>query len=471
MRVALVATPYRGSAVCSLPIGMASIAGILRQRGHEPVIFDGEVDKSPIDVLAARVVASGAPFIAITSTSYSRDEALQLVALLREGGVGWIGLGGHHFTHMATETLQRVPAVDFVFQGPAETAMSMVASALESGKPFPDDIPGLAWRKGDEIKSNCGGDDPAFMELKRLPYDLFPIHRYSSWDDLLFLYEAQQRENVPPGTTLTFCVGRGCPWRCHFCANVGYWKPSGGREIRSILDELTWLRQEEGINRFIFIDPVFTLHNGRTTELVDGITERKLGLKWFCSTRVNLVDDVLLDKMVASGLSVIQFGVESGSERIINSIDKKLTLNKVRDRVQAVTSRGVRAKVYFMFGHPGEEEEDVIRTIDFTRELTERFGDKLVLVSLFTDIFPGTTLEKVARQEGRLKSDWSWFDEPDLTVNAKIQMTHTRVPMYERVPVERVMELVATRFPRLLNRDLREGYLSKSEELAIGFQA
>ena len=458
MRIALVSIPHLAGRVSALPLGIASIAAVLRDRGHDPVVFDGEVDKPSIDLLAARVAADDPSIVALTATSYSRFLAVEFAVRMKALGVRHVVGGGHHFSHMPTETLERVPAIDFVISGAAENALAQLATCLESGNVSDlGNIPSLTYRKGVEIVSTPCAADRSFADITRLPYELFSVESYSTWDDLLFLYEDTHRKGVPPGRTITYNVGRGCPWKCHFCANVP-WTSGLNRPDEVVVDELRWLQQKYGTDHVIFIDPVFSLHRRLTRSLCQRLIDSNLDLTWFCSTRVNLVPDDLLDVMVESGLSVIQFGIESGSPRILDQIAKDISLDLVRDRVAAVVRRGVTAKVYFLFGHPGEQESDIALTIDFVKELWESFGSGIVPVGIFTDIYPGTELERYARESGALAADYSWFDPPDLSVNEELEMTETDVPIFQSVPVGRVLELVHSRFPALLNRDLRDGY-------------
>jgi radical SAM superfamily enzyme YgiQ (UPF0313 family) len=458
VHVALVNIPYRGGSLCSLPLGMVSIAGALLRCGHEPRILDGEQRKLGVEELVDALGPHVPPLVAVTCTSYTRSEALRFVGLARDAGARHIVVGGHHFSHLAAETLARCPAVDFVISGPAEHALSRLATCLESGTLAElGAIPGLSYRQDGGIRSVPVRPDPTFVQIGRHPYELFDVNGYSGWDDLLFLSEEGQRRGIGGARTSTYSIARGCPWRCHFCANVGYWKPVLRRRREEVLEELAWMRGR-GIDHVIFIDPVFSLDDGATRAFCEDLVRLRLGLRWFCSTRVNLVPDATLHAMAEAGLDVVQFGVETGSPRILSSINKGIDLALVRDRIAAAVAAGIRVKAYFMFGHPGEREEDVVSTIGFARELQETHGERVVVVSMFTDIYPGTELERVALAEGALPRDHSWFDAMDLPVNRKIQMESTRVPMYESVPIERVLELVHRLHPRLLNRDLREGY-------------
>lgn len=459
MKTALINLAYRGSKVKSLPLGLALISHFLRENGHETLLLDAECGKLGIEEVYEWCQRNPTDFVAINSTSYSRFDAADLAMKLKENGVRWVVLGGHHYSHMPAETLQQYPFVDFVISGPAENPLLQLCNALEKEETV-EYIPGVSYREDDLIVTVPVLTKDELKEPERLPFELFNISSYSTYDELLFLYSDTHRQNIEQGRTITYFLSRGCPYNCYFCANVRYWRRICFRSLDYVIGEMTNLKEKYGITNFIMIDPSFTLDRAYTVSFCQRLLQTKLGIKFFCSTRVNLIDEPLLDLLVKAGLHCIQLGIESGSQRVLDGISKGIRLYDVRKIIQICLKKSLIVKGYFMFGHPGETENDVIKTIYFAKELYDKSEGMFVPVSVFTDIYPGSKLEAIARENGRLHRDFSWFERREYPQNKKINMGWTMVPIYENedCKIERILELAYKGFPGLLNTELYSGY-------------
>jgi anaerobic magnesium-protoporphyrin IX monomethyl ester cyclase len=450
---------YTGSKVKSLPLGMALIAHFLRESGHEPLVLDAEPDKLSIEEVYRWCQEHSCDLLAINSTSYSRFDAADLARKVKADGAPWILFGGHHYSHMPVETLTEYPFVDFVVSGPAEKPLAELCTALRNGKSY-EAIEGLTFRRDGRIVSISRKAPEGLREPKRLPFELFDLHAYSTYDELLFLYSEDHRLQVPAGRTATYYLSSGCPYDCYFCANVRYWKKTSFRTLDNAIAEIAHLKEHYGITHFIMIDPSFTVNRTYAAEFCNRIIKEGLDIQFFCSTRVNLVDESLVDLLVQAGLQCIQFGIESGSQRVLDNICKGIELNDVKRKVLMCIKKGLVVKGYFMFGHPDESEQDVIKTIHFAKELYDNSDGLFVPVSMFTDIYPGSRLEKIALKNGRLGENFNWFERQEYDQNRKINMEWTMVPIYENegCRIERILELVYKGFKDLMNKDLLEGY-------------
>ena len=465
MKIVLINLAYKGSKVKSLPLGMALIVYFLRENGHETLMLDAECSKLGIEEVYEWCQRNPADLVAINSTSYSRFDAVDLARMLKKDGVRWIVLGGHHYSHMPAETLQQYPFVDFIISGPAENPLLQLCNVLDKEKAV-QYIHGVCYREDGRVVSIPGSAKDELKEPERLPFELFDISSYSTYDELLFLYSDMHRQNIEQGRTVTYFLSRGCPYNCYFCANVKYWRRVCFRRIDYTICEIASLKEKYGITHFIMIDPSFTLDRAYTFEFCQRLIQERLDIKFFCSTRVNLIDESLVDLLVQAGLNCIQFGIESGSQRVLNGISKRIRLDDVREKIQICLKKGLIVKGYFMFGHPGETEGDILKTINCAKELYNKSEGMFVPVSMFTDIYPGSKLEKIARGNGRLDKDFSWFERKEYPENKKINMGWTMVPIYENqdCKIERILELVYKGFPELLNKELYKGYDQVSRE-------
>ena len=445
---------------------MALIAYFLREGGHETLVLDAEPDKLSVKEVYEWCQKHPVDLVAINSTSYSRFDAVNLARKLKESGVRRILFGGHHYSHMPVETLDEYPFVDFVISGPAEKPLAELCAALQKEKLY-ERIEGLTFRQDGRVMSIPRTAPDGLREPERLPFELFDVHAYSTYDELLFLYSEANRLQVPAGKTATYYLSSGCPYDCYFCANVRYWKNTSFRALDNAIKEIACLKEKYGITHFIMIDPSFTLNRAYTAEFCRRLITEKLNITFFCSTRVNLLDQPLLDLLVQAGLQCIQFGIESGSQKVLEGICKGIRLDDVREKVLMSVAKGLVVKGYFMFGHPGETEQDVMRTIHFAKNLYESSDGHFVPVSMFTDIYPGSRLEKIAMRNGRLDKDFKWFERKEYPQNKKISMGWTMVPIYENegCKIERILEMVYNGFPGLMNKVLFEGYNKTYKEI------
>ncbi len=206
-------------------------------------------------------------------------------------------------------------------------------------------------------------------------------------------------------------TSRGCPFPCNYCAS----KTIHGakvrfRDIDSIIMEISELINSYGIQAILFLDDCFTLREDRVIELCDKILERELKFNWWLDTRVDCMSERMLVKMKEAGCGFIVYGVESGSQKVLDRIGKKIKLEDVRKTFKLTHEVGIATKANFMLGHLEETEEDVIQTISLARELkATRYGFYLTLP------LPGSPLYDIAVKKGLITKSFDhfkWYDIP-----------------------------------------------------------
>jgi radical SAM superfamily enzyme YgiQ (UPF0313 family) len=192
-------------------------------------------------------------------------------------------------------------------------------------------------------------------------------------------------------------TGRGCPYSCIFCASRKIWGGSVRlRSVGSVIDEAKSIRSD-----FIsFSDETFSLVRSRTIEICRGLA--RIGKQWKCDTRADRIDRELAMLMKRSGCVRIKIGVESGSQRILDSIGKNLTKDRIRKSVDAIKKAKIPLTVYLMIGLPGETEDDIEETISFAKELDADWYS----LSIATP-YPGTKLHEIVRNGDQ--ESWSSY--------------------------------------------------------------
>lgn len=161
---------------------------------------------------------------------------------------------------------------------------------------------------------------------------------------------------------------RGCPYSCNFCTRIPQTRKMRFHSPAYMLWEITEVMEEYDIRHFRFVDDIFTLNKDRVIKFCDLVMKHNLDIQWMCITRGNTVDKELLAKMRQAGCYEMDIGVESGSQRVLDLMNKKADVETLGNAVRLIKEAGIRAKIYLMYGFPGETEEDRQLTVDFVRK-------------------------------------------------------------------------------------------------------
>jgi len=303
-------------------------------------------------------------------------------------------LGGVQATLFPEDSLN-LGAVDYVVLGEGEMIFSRLLDALQREGEGLEDIHGLAWKKEGRVIINRGASLIGNLDDIPLPaLDLFPMQKYNS--------AAQLRGD----RTVHMMTSRGCPNQCINCCTPKLF----GRSYRfnsseRVIQEIKRLKDRFQVDGIQFYDDVFTLHRKRTMALLDALIDEKLGISWTCFTRVDLVDPELLMKMREAGCYQIFYGIESGTQRLLNLISKGIKLEQARQAVKDTKKAGIEIVASFMLALPTETREDTLKTIQFALELNPDY-----VYWLTATPYPGTRLFEVAKTTGILLDiDWSNF--------------------------------------------------------------
>jgi anaerobic magnesium-protoporphyrin IX monomethyl ester cyclase len=197
---------------------------------------------------------------------------------------------------------------------------------------------------------------------------------------------------------------RGCPYRCEFCSNVVFGSSYRERSPQNVVDEI-----EEalalGYDRISFADDVFTMKKQRVINVCQEIRRRGLHFAWECLGRVDALDFATAAEMKAAGCTRIFFGIESGSDRILQVMNKKITTDQARRSVQAAHQAGLQVGAFFILCYPGDTDDTVLKTLHYATSLPLDYIGLSMPYPL-----PGTDLYK--RTKNRITRDWHPEDSP-----------------------------------------------------------
>ena len=348
----------------SLPLGIAYIASVLERAGLRVTTVDCNIDCWSVDRLAQEIIRAKPAVLGISVTSPGIRYAKRLIEEVRAGGgtsdIMRIAVGGPHVG--ADPSSASVLQADAYFCGEAEFKFLEYCLGISGGKCIPTSITAVK---------------PAH-DLDSLPY---PARH-------LF---AEPKYRFTP-----LSASRGCPFSCIYCGMAG--TKYRRRGIDGIRGEIESLRTKS----VDFVDDVFTLDKDYASAISSIMKEN--GLKWACTTRVDLVDERLLGVMAESGCRHVSFGVESGSERLRRLAGKQVSNKEVATAFRACREAGIPTRAFVMVGLPTETSKELDETFDFVNSL----GPDEVLYTP-TIIYPGTMLMEYCLHHG-LVSPSAWRD-------------------------------------------------------------
>lgn len=387
MRTLLVNPPYPFSEIPIMPMGLSYLGSVLEHSGHEVQLLDLLVSRYSKEKIKNKLDEYQPDIVGVTSVTLNYPVASDILKYTKSVDKEIITIiGGPHVTFAPVETLTEAPWIDIVVKGEGEMTMLDIVS----GKKLAD-IDGIAYRdKANGIKQTR--ERRLIEDLDELPppaKHLFPLSRYLALD-----------------VHASILTGRGCPFNCIFC--VG--SKMGGRRVRYrnpklIVDEVEQALAS-GFIEVNFEDDHLTLNHKHLNALCDEILARGLKFNWSAFSRVDTVNSEILRKMKQAGCTWLLYGVESGNQEILDTIKKKITLQKVKDAVDMAKEVGIGILASFILGLPGETPDTMRQSLQFAQGLEASYGFHVL------SPFPGTEVREKAAEYGVeiLTNDWTKYD-------------------------------------------------------------
>jgi anaerobic magnesium-protoporphyrin IX monomethyl ester cyclase len=375
-----------------LPIGLAYLAAVLKENGHEVTVIDCLALEIDHEQLKAKLSSFGPNVVGITSMTPTIQSTLLSTHAVKEACPdAVVALGGPHATFMDKQILEQDATVDVVVRGEGEQTLLEIAQNTADSKSL-SGVAGTTFRSNGQIVQTP--TRPFIQKLDELPYpayDLFPLNRYRLFGKLF----------------LPVITSRGCPYQCAFCTTsriLG--KEYRMRSPKNIVDELEFLKNTYGADAFTFYDDTLTLDKNRIFKICEGIQTKKINLPWDCQTRVDQISKEILVKMRETNCQQVFFGVESGCQEILNAVKKRTTVEQNATAIKLAKEVGLFVAVSIMIGYPGETPEMLRQTLDFVRR-TEPDDVYLCVATPY----PGTELRRVVEEMGlKMSTDWGQYD-------------------------------------------------------------
>lgn len=381
----------------TMPIGLASLAAVTRKEGYRTFIVDSEVLGLTPQMACDAILQHGPEVVGFTAVTVSVHNAAAVASLIKQRDPKVTTLiGGHHFTAVPKETMDLFPSFDIGVVGEGEVTIVELLDALKGNRELRS-VKGLCLRDGkDYILTGLRERIPDLDVLPLPAWDLLPKI------DEFYCPPVHTVKRLPATNLVT---SRGCPSQCIFCDRTVYGNRGTAYSAGRVLAMMRDLHDNYGIREIQFRDDNFTVFRKRLIELCGLLKEAKLDIVWSCAGRVDMVTPEILNMMKEAGCWQIWYGVESGSQKVLDTIKKGTNIEGIRRAVEWTRDAGINPCGFFIIGHPGETHETAQETIRFALSLpiTETHAT-------FMTPFPGSDLYRNHAQYGTFEftdnNDW-----------------------------------------------------------------
>lgn len=322
-------------------------------------------------------------YLILSITTPSLNEDLKAAELAKRLNPKIVTIAkGAHFNTLDVETMEKWPALDIALRGEYEETCSEIA---RGEKPL-SEIKGLTWREGDRVVRNDG---------RGLPNDLDSIAypaRHLTNNKLYIRPDTEEMQT-------TIITNRGCPFSCSYClANQVSGLKNRYRSVENVIGEIRECVEKYGIRNFLFRSDLFTQNKKWVIELCNRIVEEKLDISWASNSRVDTVNPEVLAAMKKAGCWIIAFGVEKGTNKALEAINKKATVEQAMEALRITREAGIKRSIYILVGLPDDDESAIQKDMEFAKRLDPDF-----LEIFYPYPFPGTPLYREAVAAGLLE--------------------------------------------------------------------
>lgn len=348
------------------PLGLLYLSAWLDLHGVENEVFDTTF--STKEDLKKYLLAQRPPIVALYVNLMTKLNVIEIMRFIRSQEVlknSIIVLGGHDVTHNAADYF--ACGADLIVLGEGEQTMLEVALTVDNGRRTADGIannnfshiPGLAFRLADGSVFKTAPREK-MRDIDRLP---FPARQKINLQLYLDVWM-----RVHGHSSMSVNTQRGCPYTCRWCSTPVYGQSYRRRSPVKVADEIEWLRQHYAFDQIWFVDDVFTMSHKWLYAFCDELKIRNLKIKFECITRADRLNEEVIRILKECGCFRVWIGAESGSQRIIDAMDRRVDVGQVREMIKAAKQAGIEAGTFIMLGYPGETEADIRETVEHLKD-------------------------------------------------------------------------------------------------------
>ncbi len=387
------------------PLNLCSLAASAEEAGAKVLIYDCEAKTSSKDGFAGFLALHKPDFVGISVMTTNFRGALDTARIVRQIlPETKILAGGTHLMIYPEETLG-YEEFDFGFIGEGEKPLAEFLKQAKDQRFDPTVIQGLVYRQDSAIRTTMPwGLNPNLDDLPFPAYHLLDIDNYTM---------PNTGSNV-----ITLYLTRGCPYNCGFCFRNDQLKDVRYKSVDRAIEEITYMVNRFGVRSINFVDEIITLKKRYFLEFCEKLSAANLGIEWQAPTRVNCVDDEIVKAAKASGCHTFRFGLESGSQEVLQRIEKPLKIEQSINALALCRKYGIKTVGYFIIGYLDETPKTMRETINFAKAHCHNYAAFFPATPM-----PGTQLYIESQERGIVPKDY-WRKFVLGTINEPIPFVH-----------------------------------------------
>ena len=379
------------------PLGLLYLATVLKNAGYNVKVLDCVPMKIDYEQLEKEIRTFNPYAVGITTFTTSMVDVLLTANLVKKINPEiYTILGGHHVTLYPKESAG-YNNVDFILQGEAENTLLQLLNTIQIKHTAKDleKIDGIAFYSQNELFINY---KKAYINnIEELP---IPEREFLPFELYISIVGKKQK-------LATIMSSRGCPFKCTYCFTPN--KTYRTRSTKNIIDEIKYL-VSIGFNEIFFFDDLFAMKSQKVIDFAKALQENNIKIDWSFRARINTITQELIDEVKKAGIHRIQFGIESGNDKILKRVKKGTTTERIKKSIKMCKKAGITTIGNFMLGMPDETEKEIEQTLKFSRNIGLNYAQYSILVP-----FPFTAVYVEGLKTGLFTHDY-WQDFADAPI-------------------------------------------------------
>lgn len=337
-----------------VPLGILYISAWLEKFGYDNEVFDSTF--STFNKQKEFIVAQSPDIVAIYTNLMTKLNVLRTIQFIKSSKElkhTKVILGGPEVRNHINEFLNH--GADFIVLGEGEETMLELVKYLDnSSDKTPEQIEGIAFKDDKKITKQTA-ERAKLKDLDELPMP------NRTKVNLQLYFDAWKAKH---GTSaISVSTMRGCPYTCNWCSRAVYGQSYRRRSAKHVADEIAWIKNNYNVDSIWFVDDVFTISHKWLSEFKEELKQRNISMPYECITRADRMNEEVIKDLKESGCFRVWIGAESGSQKVIDLMDRRVNVNQVREMIKLAQKHGIEAGTFIMVGYPGETEEDIFETV------------------------------------------------------------------------------------------------------------
>jgi radical SAM superfamily enzyme YgiQ (UPF0313 family) len=385
------------------PIGTLYAAALMRKKGYDVSFYDTMFAYGPEEIIPPLeknnpgffvIYDDGFNYLTKMCLTNMREAAFEIIKFAKQKGCTVIVSSSDSTDHYEQYLHE---GADFILLGEAEQTLSELVTAIETKQNDFLSIAGIAFKQDDAVIKTTRRN--VLKELDGLPFPAWDLVDIDAYRKIWLKHKGY--------FSLNMATTRGCPFKCNWCAKPIYGNRYNSRSPQNVIAELKMLKEKFYFDHIWFCDDIFGLKPGWVHEFADLLEKEQLHFKFKIQARADLLlQENYIKDLARAGCENIWMGAESGSQKILDAMDKGTTVEQIYKATRLLKKIGVNPSFFIQFGYPGETKDDIVKTINMINELLPYEIGISVSYPL-----PGTVFYEKVKTELREKTNWTDSDE------------------------------------------------------------